>query len=156
MDDAEADRVLDRDNEKIVEAAAVSEPVFGLGDQVDVAVDGHRDAEPGLKVAADVEVALAEERAVAADARGALDDAGNADTEPADALEGDVRVLEAAPHAVLDEVDDHRGRLPVDADRHRDAVEDVGLEVRHRDGDLVRRELDAADRRRAGIELEHD
>ena len=75
MDDAEADRVLDRDDQKVVEAAAVTEPVFGLGDQVDVAVDrlSARRAGPARSLA-DVEIALGEERAVAADARGALDD----------------------------------------------------------------------------------
>ena len=50
MHDAEAERVLDRDDQEIVEAAAVAEPVLGQGDEVDVAVDGHGDAEPGLQV----------------------------------------------------------------------------------------------------------
>ena len=48
---------------------------------------------------------------------------------------------------VLEEVEDHRGRLPVDPDRDRDARQNVGLEVRHRDRDLVRRQLDAANAR---------
>ena len=158
MDDAEADRVLDRDDEEIVEAAAVPEPVLGLGDQVDVAVDGHGNAEPWpARSWPNVRSRSREERAVAADARGALDDPRDADAEAADVL--DVAMSASSrqrPHAVLDEVEDHRGRLPVDPDRDRDAVEDVGLEIGDGDGDLVGRELHAADRGRLGIELEHD
>ena len=43
--DPEAEAVFDADDQEIVEAAAVAEPVLGERHQVDVAVDRHRHAE---------------------------------------------------------------------------------------------------------------
>ena len=65
-------------------------------------------------------------------------------------------ILHAASNGVLHEIHDYRRRLPVDSDRNRDAVQDVGLEVRDRHGDLVGRELRAANGRGARVQLEHD
>ena len=50
MHDAETERVLDGHDEEVVETAAVAEPMLGQGDQVDVAVDGDGDAEPGMQL----------------------------------------------------------------------------------------------------------
>ena len=51
--DAEPDGVLDGDDQEIAETATVPEPVLGLGDEVDVAVDCHGHAEPLCEVVAE-------------------------------------------------------------------------------------------------------
>ena len=67
-----------------------------------------------------------------------------------------VRVLDAAPHAVLDEVEDHRGRLPVDPDRHRELSRMSAWKFVTATVIWFGASFDAADRGRPGIELEHD
>jgi len=68
----------------------------------------------------------------------------------------ETRVADAPAHPVLDQIGDHRGRLAIDSDRQVQRTEDVGAEVRHRNGDLVGRELHADDMRCVRVELEHD
>ena len=101
-----------------------------------------------VRFGAEIHVALAEDRALPADAGRALDDAGQADADAGDVRHRELGVADAAAHAVLDEIGDDRGRLAVDADRQREAAQDVGAEIGGRDGDLVGRELDADDDRR--------
>ena len=71
VNDAKPDRVLDGDDQEVAEIPAVPEPLLGEGDQVDVTVDRSRHVQPALEVEAEPEIALGEDRAVTADARGA-------------------------------------------------------------------------------------
>ena len=91
-----------------------------------------------------------------ADARRALDDARQSDADAGDVGDLEAGVADAAAHAVLDQIGDHRGGLAVDADRHRERAQDVGAKVGDRHGDLVGCELHADDIGRLRIELEHD
>src|SRR5262249_9645229 len=81
--DAEPEPVLDADDEKVVEAAPMAEPMLGEGDQVDVAVERHRDAEPLRQLRTQRHVALAEDRALPAAPGRALDDPGEPDADAA-------------------------------------------------------------------------
>ena len=155
MQDAEAEAALDADDEKIVEIARLAEPVFGERDEIDVAVDGDGRAEPLGQQRPESDVALGKDRALPDHAGSALDDAGKADAEPGNVSHFEFRVADAAPDAVLDEIGDHRGRLPVDADRQRQRADHVGAEIGDRDRDEIGREPDADDARRVGIEPQH-
>ena len=108
------------------------------------------------EIGAERHVALPEDRALPADAGGALDHPRQPDADAVDVGHFEIGVGDAAAHAVLDEVCDHARGLAVDADRQRQRVQDIGAEIRRRHRDLVGRELHAHDMRRVGIELEHD
>jgi hypothetical protein len=74
VENAETEALLDADDQEIIELARLAEPVLGERDQIDVAVDRNRDAEPTGQFGAEIDVALAEDRALPADPRRALDD----------------------------------------------------------------------------------
>ena len=152
----EPQAALDADDEKIVEVARLTEPVLGERHEVGVAVDRHGDAEPPRQVRAEGHVAVAEDRTLPAYACRALHDAGQADADAENVGHFEVGVLDAAPHAVFDEVGDDGRRLPVDADRQRERVEDIGAEIGDGDRDLVGREAHADHIGRVRIELQHD
>ncbi len=116
---AEAEAALDVDDEKIVQVARLPEPVLGERDEIDVAVDRNRDAEPPGEIGAERHVALLQNGALPADAGRALDDAGQADADAGDLRHLEAGVADAAAHAVLDQIGDDGGRLAVDADRQR-------------------------------------
>ena len=101
-------------------------------------------------------VAVAEDRALSAYARRALDDPRQPDADAENLGHFKVGVLDTAPHAVLDEVGDDGRRLPVDADRQRERVEDIGAEIGDGDRDLVGRKAHADHIGRIRIELQHD
>ena len=143
MKNAKAQAALDVDDQKVVQIARLSEPVFGQRDQIDVAVDRGGHAEAMGQIGAERNVALLKNRALAADARRPFDDARKADADARDFGDVETRVADAAAHAVLDQIGDDRGRLTIDADRQRQRAQDVGAEIGHRDRDLVRGELDA-------------
>ena len=154
---AEPEAVLDADHQKIVETARLPEPVFGESDEVDVAVDRDRDAEPPRQFGAEIHVALAEDRALPADGRSPYDDAGQADADAGDFLHRQPGVAHALTHAVFDEIGDDQGRAGDQRECCSEGLAgDVGAEVGGRDGDLVRRELDADDEGGVRIEPEHD
>src|SRR5215207_7320505 len=121
MNDAKPDRVLDGDDQEVAEVPAVTEPLLGEGNQVDVTLDRRRHLQALLEVEAKVEIALREDRAVTADAGGALDNSRHAEAEAVDILDLQARRLDAGANAVLHEIQDDRGRLTIDPyrDRHR-------------------------------------
>ena len=94
--------------------------MFGKRDEIDVAVDRNRHAEPPRQLGAEGHVTLAEDRALPADARRALDDAGQTNANAGNIRSFQVSVADAAANAVLDQIGDHARRLPVDADRQRE------------------------------------
>ena len=103
------------------------EPLLGEGDQVDVTVDRSRHVQPFLEVETEPEIALGEDRAVAADARGAFDDPRHTEAEAVDVLDQHASRLDAGSDAVLHKIQDDRGGLAVDPDRDRHGAEDVRL-----------------------------
>ena len=107
VQDAEAEAALDADDQKIVEFARLAEPMLGERDEIDVAVDRDRHAQPPGQLGPEGDVALAEDRALPADARRALDDAGQTDANAGNIRHFEIGVADAAPHAVFDEVGDH-------------------------------------------------
>ena len=68
-----------RNDQEIVELAPLSEPMFGERDQIDVAVDRHRHAEPARQQGAERDVPLGKDRALPAYSGGARHHAGQAD-----------------------------------------------------------------------------
>src|SRR5271154_1853891 len=72
---AKAQAALDVDDQKVVQVARLSEPVFGQRHQIDVAVDRSGHAEAMGEIVAERNIALLKNRALAANARGAFDDA---------------------------------------------------------------------------------
>ena len=156
VQDGEPEAALDADDQKIVEVARLTEPVLGERHKVGVAVDRHGNAEPPREVRAEGYIAVAEDRALPAHASRALDDTRQPDADAENVRHFKVGVLDAAPHAVLDEVGDDGRRLPVDADRQRQRVKDIGAEIGDGDRDLVGREAHADHIGRVRIELQHD
>ena len=153
---AEPQAALDADDQKIVKVARLTEPVLGERHKVGVAVDRHGDAEPPRQIGAKGHVAVAEDRALPTYASRALDDTRQPDADAENVGHFKVGVLDAAPHAVLDEVGDDGRRLAVDADRQRQRVEDIGAEIGNGDRDLVGRQAHADHIGRVRIELQHD
>ena len=119
VQNAQAKAALDADHQKIVQFARLAEPVLGERDEIDVAVDRNRRAQPLRQVGPEGDVALAEDRALAAYARRAFDDAGQADANAGNIRHFEIGVADAAAHAVFDQIGDHGRGLPVDADRQR-------------------------------------
>ena len=121
VQDAEAEAALDGDDQEIVELAPLAEPMFGERDQIDVAVDDDGDAEPARQQRRRNATSRSEKIGLCRQTPAARShDAGQADAEPGDVLHFEFGVADAAPHAILDEIGDHRRRLPVDADRQRE------------------------------------
>ena len=130
--------------------------MLGEGDEIDVAVDRGGHAEPRPRSAPNGTSRSRKNRALPADARPrARPRPAGRRRRPRCAVDVEPGVADAAAHAVLDEIGDDGGRLPVDADRQRQRAQDVGAEIGHRDRDLVGRELDADDMRGVRVELEH-
>ena len=155
MQDAEPEAALDGDDEEIVEFAPLPEPVLGERHQIDVAVNGDRDAEPATQQFAEADVALGKDWALPTDAGGVGDHARQADAEAGDVLHLQFRVADAAPDPILDEIGDDSRRLAADADRQRQFADEIGAEIGDRDGDEIGRELDADDARRLRVEAQH-
>src|SRR5208282_5778983 len=102
MQDAKPEAALDADDEKVVELARLPEPMFGQGDEIDVAVDRRGNPEPLGEIRAERHVALAEYRALAADSGGALHNPGQPDADAIDVGHFEIGVGDAAAHAILD------------------------------------------------------
>ena len=156
MEDAEAQAALDIDDQEIVQVARLSKPVLGQGHQIDVAVNRSGHAEALGEIGAEGDIALLKDRALAANARRPLDNAREADADARDVGDFETRVAHAAPHAILDQIGNDRGGLPINSDRQRERAQDVGAKISDRDRDLVGRQFDAHHIRCARIELEHD
>ena len=141
---------------KVVEIARLSEPMFGKGHEIDVAVDRSRHAKATAEIGPERHVALLKNRALSANARRPLDDARKADADARDLTDIQASVAHATAHAVLDQVADDGCGLAIDTDRQRKRAQDVGAEIGYRDRDLVVGEFDADHIRGVRIELEHD
>ena len=98
-----------------------------------------------VRSAAERHIAFLKDRALAADAGRALNDAGQTDANAGDLVHFKPGVADATADAILDKIGDHGGGLPVDPNRQGKRGEDVGAEICDSDGDLVCRELDAND-----------
>jgi hypothetical protein len=92
---AEAQAALDVDDQKVVQVARLSEPVFGQRHQIDVAVDRSGHAEAMGEIVAERNVALLKNRALAANARRPFDDARQADADARDIGNVETRIAGA-------------------------------------------------------------
>ena len=81
VQDSEPEAALDADDQKIVEAARLPEPVLSERHKIGVAVDRHRDAKTLASGPRQGDVAVAEDRALPAYAGGALDDPRQPDAD---------------------------------------------------------------------------
>ena len=102
--DAEAEAVLDADDEEIVEAAAWPNQCSARVTRLTSLSSGHRHAEARRQLGAEGHVALAEDRALPAAAGGALDDAGKPDADAAHRRDRKPGIGNRTAHAVLDEI----------------------------------------------------
>ena len=71
-------------------------------------------------------------------------------------LDRQIRIGDAAAHAVLDQIGDHRHRLAVDADRQGQTLQNVSAEIGGGYGDVIGRQLHAHHEGGIRVELQHD
>ena len=151
-----ADGVLRGDDREIREILCAAEPAFGKRREVRIVLELGRKAEPALDHGGEIHHRVAEDRAPVRAPGGRIDHPGDPDPEPADRLQPQPGIADALPDAVLDQVGDGLGGLPVEAHREDEAVHRAAGEVGHGHADASERQLHAHRIQDAALEPQHD